>query len=229
MHILLTDRLSCPRCGPEFGLILLARDVRERRVFHGDFGCPNCREQYPVVEAFADLRAPPRTPLPGGPGMGEEPSGPEAGEGDAETALRMAALMGVTEGPGTLLLVGPVALHAAAVARLVRGIEVVGIHDGLRTHPQEEGVSRMVSRPGVPFFSGTFLGVVISGELPEKWLSESVRVVSPLGRLVVWNPGPEVRAFMEGRGLEIVLEEGGVLVARRPGGARAPLITLRGP
>ena len=24
MHLFLTDRLSCPRCGPEFGLILLA-------------------------------------------------------------------------------------------------------------------------------------------------------------------------------------------------------------
>ena len=32
MHILLTDALTCPRCGPDFGLIVLAEGVEDRRV-----------------------------------------------------------------------------------------------------------------------------------------------------------------------------------------------------
>ncbi len=30
MHLLLTDRLTCPRCGPDHGLILLAREIVDR-------------------------------------------------------------------------------------------------------------------------------------------------------------------------------------------------------
>ena len=55
MHLALTDRMICPRCGPGFGLILLAHEVRDRRILEGDLGCPNCRDQYPVRKGFADL------------------------------------------------------------------------------------------------------------------------------------------------------------------------------
>ncbi|HWK89996.1 MAG TPA: Trm112 family protein, partial [Longimicrobium sp.] len=56
MHILLTDLLTCPRCGPEHGLVLLADRIEERRVVRGRLGCPNCRETYPVAGTVADLR-----------------------------------------------------------------------------------------------------------------------------------------------------------------------------
>jgi hypothetical protein len=230
MHLLLTDRMTCPRCGPDFGLILLAREVRERRIYHGDFGCSNCREQYPVENGFGDLRTPPRSPL--GPASLEEGKGPGPGgqDRDADAGLRLAALMGIAEGPGTLLLVGPAALHASAVARLLTGVEVVGVHPALQAMPQEEGVSRMVSRPGIPFFSGTFLGVVYSGASDERMLLDSVRVTAPLGRLAVLDPTPGTRPSMESQGLQILMEEESVLVAKRGGGATAPaFVTLRGP
>ena len=38
MHILLTDLLFCPRCGPQHGLILLANRLEERRVLDGWLG-----------------------------------------------------------------------------------------------------------------------------------------------------------------------------------------------
>lgn len=50
MHLLLTDILSCPRCGPEFGLILLADRIEARRVLAGILGCANCRSKYPIRE-----------------------------------------------------------------------------------------------------------------------------------------------------------------------------------
>lgn len=74
MQLLLTDRLTCPRCGPTFGLILLADRMSDRRVRDGRLGCPNCRDSFPIVDGFADLRAPPRGEL--GPGLAGEAPGP---------------------------------------------------------------------------------------------------------------------------------------------------------
>ena len=70
MNIGLVDHLVCPRCGPPFGLVLLAHEVRDRRVSEGEFGCPNCRDRFPVEGGFADLRPPPRGAGPDGEGGG---------------------------------------------------------------------------------------------------------------------------------------------------------------
>jgi len=230
VHLLLTDRLSCPRCGPDFGLILLAREVRDRRIIHGDFGCANCRETYPVEDGFGDLRAPPRKPLPdldpvGGGGHPEA----ERGARDEE-ALRLAALLGVTEGPGTLLLKGPAAVYAGAVARMVGGVEVVGLDASLRSRPEEEGVSRMVARPGLPFFSNALRAVLLSGDVENRDLEEAVRVLAPRGRVVVLAASPpQARGRLEGQGVRIILDQEGVLVGEREGYGAQNLVTLRGP
>jgi uncharacterized protein YbaR (Trm112 family) len=98
MHLSLTDILTCPRCGPEFTLVLLADRVEDRRVLDGSLGCANCRERYPVHDGFADLRPPPAGPLPDA-GAGPRP-------GPQDEAYRLAALMGVTQGPGFVLVLG---------------------------------------------------------------------------------------------------------------------------
>ena len=54
MYILLTDALTCPRCGPEFGLLVLADRMEERRVIEGRLGCANCRSAFPIRDAAAD-------------------------------------------------------------------------------------------------------------------------------------------------------------------------------
>ena len=130
MNVTLTDHLVCPRCGPPFGLILLAHNVRDRRVQRGEFGCANCRDRFPVEDGFGDLRPPPRGE-PGGDVPGELPAG--AGGGDAATrALRLAAALGVAEGPGMIVVPDSNRDEAAAIARLVRGIEVVVVGWGGR-------------------------------------------------------------------------------------------------
>ena len=75
MNVALTDHLVCPRCGPPFGLVLLARDVRDRRVREGEFGCPNCRDRFPVEGGFGDLRPPPRAVVGAGGGWRCGPDG----------------------------------------------------------------------------------------------------------------------------------------------------------
>ena len=82
MHILVTDRLACSRCGPAFGLVLLADRLENRRVLSGHLGCANCRERYPIIEGFGDLR-----PLSVRSNEPHSPDEPLASD-DPEEALR---------------------------------------------------------------------------------------------------------------------------------------------
>jgi uncharacterized protein YbaR (Trm112 family) len=223
MHLFLTDRIACPRCGPDFGLILMAHEVRERRVLDGELGCPNCREKYPIRGGFGDLRFQPRPPL------SPPDSQPDMGAEDPEETLRMGALLGVTEGPGTLLIMGPAARHARGLARLIGGVEVVAMAESLMEEEESEGVSRLIGGPRLPFFSSSFSGVLLSGEMTDTDLEEAARVAAPLARIVILEASPEASGRVEALGLEVLLQEKGVLVAQQDRSGSLPLVTLRGP
>lgn len=211
MHIVLTDLLTCPRCGPEFGLILRGDRVEDRRVLEGLLGCPNCREGYPVRNGFTDLRAPPRRPLP--PVL--EPPEPLQ---DEEEVLKLAALLGVREGPGNLVLVGPAARAAPALAKLLERVEVVTVASDLQGWEEEPGVSRMVAGPTLPFYGRRIRGVLLDGDAGDPYLDDAPRVVGPGGRLVVLHPRRDrerIRARLRDEGLELVLDEPEAVVAAR--------------
>lgn len=206
MHPGLTDLLTCPRCGPRFGLVLLADEVRDRRVLEGWLGCSNCRERYRVHGGFADLRPPPAPPL-AAPALPRE-------SGEDEAAIRLAALMGMEMGAGRgfSLVVGPAARHAPAMAALVEDAEVVGIHAGLAPWPEEAGVSRMAAS-GLPFHDRTLRGVALSGEAASRLLEEGARVLNPMGRLVVDGAPADAEARIGAAGLRVLAQEGGTVVA----------------
>jgi len=208
VHLLLTDRLSCPRCGPAFGLILLADRMEERRVRDGTLGCPNCRDGYPVRDGFGDLRAPPRGALPRGRAGSPGPTDPAEAE-------RLQALLGVAEGPGTLVLAGAPARLAGALAARIPGVEVVGLDADMALWPDVPGVSRMTSRPGIPFFDRTLRGVAVDGTLGTRWLEEAARVAAPLCRVVVSDAPDETPGVLTAGGLRILASEAGTVVAAR--------------
>lgn len=212
MFLPLTDSLTCPRCGPPYGLILLADRVVERRVLSGTLGCPNCRDRFQVRDGFGDLRAPPRRPLPPAPA-------PEAT--DPDRGVRLAALLGVAEGPATVLLAGPVVALAGSLAATVPELEVVALGAALVGLREAPGVSRLVARPGLPFHSARLRGVVLDGEGVAPLLDEGARVLAPSARLVFLDTPAGVRERLAAAGLRLLLEQEGTLVAeRRP--PRAP-------
>ncbi|HEX2191272.1 MAG TPA: hypothetical protein VHG51_20345 [Longimicrobiaceae bacterium] len=208
MHILLTDILRCPRCGPEFGLVLLADAVEERRVAAGRLGCANCREMYPVAEGVVDLRVPGREPLPGG---GEVAAG-------SEEAVRLAALLGLAEAWGSVLLVGAGADLANALASLVPGVEVVHATDAPGASAGGGGVSRVAAGEPLPFAPRSLRGVSL-GPGAAGLLEEGVRVLAPGGRLVVEGAAEGGAEALSGAGLRVLLDQEGWVVAERPGGA----------
>lgn len=174
----------------------------------GTLGCPNCRDGFPVRGGFADLRTPPRGALPQGKAGAPEATDPEA-------AFRLQALLGVAEGPGTLLLVGAEARCAADLAGRIQGVEVVALDPDMAGWPEVPGVSRMAARPGIPFFSRTLRGVVVDGSLGPAWIAEAARAVAPLSRVVVTNAPEGARVALEEAGLQVLAEEAGTVVAAR--------------
>lgn len=283
MNVALVDHLVCPRCGPPNGLLLLAHDVRERRVHEGEFGCPNCRDRFPVTGGFGDLRPPPRGESPGGApeGEGGEAVGDDggestgagqggvgdgggatatgagrsrggraavegaegaeaaegveaAGEGDRQTgggvdvagrALRLAAVLGVTRGPGLIVVTDAHRAEAPHLARLVDGIEVLVVGWGGREMVAggtgaggtgAGGVSAFVTGPRLPLRDGAVRGVVADGDSGEGWWDEGRRVLMGGGRIVVTGATREARDWVRGAGLGVVLDGGGVVVGAVP-------------
>lgn len=233
MHLLVTDRLSCPRCGPEFGLVLLAEKLEDRRVLEGALGCANCRERYPVTGGFGDFRPPPRQALeaedagspwtgaavasPGSaapsPDRGSAPDPPD--DGSPEEGMRLGAMLGVTEGPGLILLTGPAVAQASRLAAMIEDIEIVALDPALRVQPEEPGVSRILAGPRLPFFTGSLRGVVLEGHAQAEGLDDAVRVLGPGSRLVVRRPAAGLLAGLEAAGLEVLLQTEKVVVATR--------------
>lgn len=201
MHILLTDILTCPRCGPEFGLILLADRVEERRVLAGVLGCSNCREKYPIRNGAVDLG-----------GAAEAYAGAAA---DASPIERLAALLGVAQGPAFVLLAGPAVADAPMLAAMLDEVEVVTL-GGAPSADGAAGVNRVLAvGPRLPFASAKIQGVALTGPAADALLEEGARAVSVLGRLVL-EPAPADAAERLARlRLRIAAQQDATLVAVR--------------
>ncbi|HYH80178.1 MAG TPA: hypothetical protein VEX86_10280 [Longimicrobium sp.] len=215
MHILLTDILTCPRCGPEFGLILLADRIEERRVLDGRLGCANCREQYPVRGGEVDLRLPGAAPAPAAAGAEGSAA---SGDGGQEAAVRLAALLGLADAQGKVLLAGPGAALAEAVAALVPEVEVIALAPEPGDAGERPGVTRMAGATApLPFRARTLRGVALTGGADAAALAEGVRVLQPGARLVVDGAAPGTAEALSALGAQVMLDQEGTLVARAVG------------
>lgn len=199
MHVSLTDVLTCPRCGPGHGLILLPETVSDRRVVSGFLGCADCRSRYPVRERVVDLSA------------GAEVGGlGDASGGGGEAAVRLAGLLGLADAHGVVLLAGPSAEVARELSGLLEAVEVV-----VAGMSAEAGVSVLRVGGALPFQSAKLRGVALTGPAAELLLEEGARVVAPLARLLL-DPAPaDARARLAAAGLRVVAEEGGAVLASR--------------
>ena len=208
MHILLTDVVTCPRCGPEFGLIVLADRLEDRRVLEGSLGCANCREAYTIRAGVADLRlrveesagSPPR-PLP---------------DADPERGYRLAALLGVTGPAGPVVVVTE---DPGLVEEVQRHLPEAGVLGVSRTPPPTGagvGMGWLLSDGPLPFRRRSLGGVALAAGNPLPALDEALRTLSRGARMVV-DPAPTgTAAELLRQGAELLLEESGVAVASDP-------------
>ncbi|WP_419167313.1 hypothetical protein [Candidatus Palauibacter sp.] len=205
MFLELAEVLDCPDCRASAGLVAFVDRAERQRVIEGRLGCPLCEIEVPIRRGTMrfDLSgaarrasgagsadpARPGPPLPGPPLPGPA----------AETALRIAALLGVTDRAGQVVLLGPgLAGHAGRLARMGDRLEVVVWLDA-RGDPAAPGVADLeagvdpllgAAPGGWPVRSGALHGVALTGPLALD-LTEIERCVRPGARLFVAEPTSE--------------------------------------
>jgi uncharacterized protein YbaR (Trm112 family) len=215
VHLLLTDRLTCPRCGPRFGLILRADRLDDRRVLEGVLGCPNCREAYPVREGTGDLRPEPRSTVP------DVPDPDPAADDEvmaARALLGLGAEIGLTSGVAQVVLTEGVAELAPGLAAHLEDLEVVVVSFGGRgvgSGSGERPWSRVLTTGALPFHEASLRGVMMRGSEADRWLAAAVRVVAPRSRVVVLDPEAGVASRLESAGLVLKLDATEAVVAER--------------
>ncbi len=206
MNTMLTDILACPVCDTESMLVLLAEQVADRKVLEGVLGCPQCRRQYPVTEGRADLN-----PDPGGVPMGADAT---SAEPDEQAVVRLAALLGLAQPGGVVLLAGDAAAFAAELAALVE-VEVVAVGEAAPGGAQPRRVSRIRTGARLPFLAASLRAVALGGETALDLLEDAARVLAPGGRLVVESAADAAVSRVEAAGLRVLVHEAGILVAER--------------
>lgn len=179
--------------------------MEDRRALEGGLGCPNCRDVYPIRRGAGDLRPPPR------PTLDAEPL-PAPGD---EELLRAQALLGITEGPGEVALLGAAARFAPGLARRAPGMEMAAIHPAALGWTEEEGVSRLVAAERLPFFDRSLRGVLVEGEVERGILREGARVLAQGQRIVALEAPGDAADTLLASGLTVQLNQDGVVVARR--------------
>ena len=200
MHILLTDVLTCPRCGPETGLIVRSDVMKDRRVVEGALGCPQCETHYPIRGGIA-LLGPPRTVVE-----------PIAVIDDQKASIRMAALLGATEPLGFVLVLGPAAAASVPLARMVDNTEIIADAPSAPS-ASNDAVSRMTFGERLPFYTGRLRGIWLSGDAADRLLEEGARVLHPMGRLVLEPFPPDAEQRLETIGLRVVAQQDQTMLA----------------
>lgn len=240
MFLELAEVLDCPDCRASAGLVAFVDRAELRRVVEGRLGCPLCEIEVPIRRGTmrfdlsgaarrathgAGTARPPATapeaiPDPAGSG------GEAAPEAATEGALRLAALLGVSDRAGMVVLLGPrLAAHAPPIARLGDRLEVlVWLPDPAgRSPPPAVAVEDLAA--GVdpllgaaprrwPVRSGALHGIALAAPIPLP-LSEITRCARPGARLVVETPTPEDLDSLAASGFAKVASDATVWVGER--------------
>jgi uncharacterized protein YbaR (Trm112 family) len=200
----LTDLLTCPRCGPAHGLVLLVQEVEGRRVHSGWLGCPHCRHDFPVNGGVADLRlnfeATPhsRAPLR-----------------DDELALKIVALSDLAGERGYLLIDERLAHAASAVAELADDLEVIAVRSQPDESSERHGVSRILADVRYPLAEYRLRCVAIAPRGDQELVVAAARRVAAGGRLLLFDATDEDLEEAQRSGLAVIASDGGTAVAER--------------
>ncbi|MEO6446090.1 MAG: hypothetical protein ABIZ91_02350 [Gemmatimonadaceae bacterium] len=183
MFIELVDKLRCPQPHDDTWLVASVTRLEGRYVAEGALGCPECHRQYPVRAGMVDFRndvpAEPESPAQE---AAERADGAPISPGD-EAVMRAAALLGLDEGGGVIVLAGGTGVLAAA-------LESMSSANALLLNPSAAvavgaGISSMRADGIVPLVPGCVRGAMVDSESANAGVLQGlVRALRPAGRLV---------------------------------------------
>lgn len=235
MFLELAEALDCPRCREAFGLVAFVAEAEGRRVLAGRLGCPLCEVEYPILEGAIDFADPEVDRETGA--QAEPATGVATGEGPPSAAspppdtgelpLRLAALLGVGERSGIVVLLGPgLGAHGPAVARLAERAEVIswlpepvegdGSATGYELADLEAGFDpiRGAAPSRWPIRSGFLDGVALGPDVDAP-LEEAIRCLKVGARLVIVGAETAAWAELGERGVRELARDGTTWVGER--------------
>jgi uncharacterized protein YbaR (Trm112 family) len=181
----LVDLLCCPRPHRHTSLVASVRTRRGRQLIDGSLGCPECRAEFESRDGVVFMEEPP----PSG-GAASDPVAGAAGDpvagaaDDPEHVLRAAALLGLSEAGGLVLLGGRWGALARTLATTT-GTGIVTLNAPRTLGDDPDGVSRMSVGDRLPFRAKSVRGAALDDSTMSPLLEAVATVLQPRGRLVL--------------------------------------------
>ena len=176
MFIELVDSLRCLTPHEETWLVAAASRMDGRHIVEGMLGCPICRREYAIRGGTGWFTA--EQPDGHGPHLTMDAAG-----ADEAGAMRAAALLGLTEPGGIVVLGGSWTRYADSVAE--RGASHVVVLNAEASDASPQEISSLVVDDRLPFGAGGLRGVAVDGALASPaMVSSAVGLLRSRGRLV---------------------------------------------
>jgi uncharacterized protein YbaR (Trm112 family) len=176
MFIELVESLRCPRPHEFTWLVASTLEMVGRDIRRGLLGCPSCSARYPIRDGVVDFQTrdgttpiPDSTPLPD----------PEA---DAETAMRLGALLDLTSPGGFVVLAGDWGNAALALHALAEGVEILVLNTTVAL-ASGNGISLVRTDGSIPIRPGAARGIALD-ERHAPHANAAARALRQYGRLV---------------------------------------------
>ena len=177
MHSELVDTLRCLSIHEESWLVAAADEIDGRHIMRGVLGCPTCHARYPIEQGIADFTGGNRLPI--ALEQGTAPS-------DESAAIKLAAMLDLTDPSGYIILVGTWARVAAALRELVP-VMILSVNPPPDV-PMGNGVSGVATIDRIPVAAGSARGIAFDSldESPLAALEPTFALgaVKPGGRVV---------------------------------------------
>jgi uncharacterized protein YbaR (Trm112 family) len=191
MHSELVDTLRCLSVHEESWLVAAADETSGRHIMHGLLGCPVCHARYPIERGIADFSGGIRVPV----ALAHD--GPRA---DESTAVKLAAMLDLTDSSGYVILVGEWARLGAALREIVPVMV-------LAVNPDPgaligDGVSGVLTLDRIPVAASSARGIAFDEPDPADEqgleLAAALGAVRPGGRIVAnaWVAVPDDVAIL---------------------------------
>jgi hypothetical protein len=169
----LVDRLRCPAVHEESWLVASAWRTDGRRILDGEMGCPVCQAEYRITAGVASFGAAAVTP-------------DVSTDADADRAVRLAALLHLTEGREPALLVGARAAHAVALTQALPHAMLFVANAAIALPSDERLNALTLPFATLPFATGAIRGMALdAAHAGAEWIAAAARVLRAPARLVM--------------------------------------------
>lgn len=173
MFLELVDSLRCVRPHEDSWLVARADELLDRHIVEGELGCPICGARYAVHDGVADFRA----------DVERAAETPRLGSNQA-LALRAAALLGLTEPGGLVVLAGDWSASANTLLEMTEGVQFLAVDPGA-TLWSHDALSLARIANVLPLAAACARGIALdAAHATPSLLAGAARALAPSGRLI---------------------------------------------